>query len=171
MNTDTHTDLESVKLSTFSRLARLTVGALMLAIAMTQSEVLGTVAILPLLAIYPILSGILGYGLLELLFINQHRIERPTHLVMAARASLFVLGASLIAFAMASETALSWLALLAIFPVLMALLGSDLLGEAMATRRALQDMRKTVVPAGKARLINMPRHTAATQEHHPKQAA
>ena len=171
MNTYTQSNPEIAKLSMPSRIIRLALGTVLLAIPLAHSGMLDVLAVLPLLAIYPILTGILGYGLLELLVANQRSIERPPHLVITARASLLVLGSGLIAFVMASATAPAWLALFAIVPILMAVLDVELLGEVLATRRALQTKWGAANTAIPAQLFSMPTRSASSEEHHPKQAA
>jgi multidrug transporter EmrE-like cation transporter len=171
MNTDAQYNLEAAKLSMLSRSTRIALGALLLAIPMAQSGLLGALAVLPLLAIYPILTGILGYGFVELLAVNKRRLERPAHLVKAARASLIVLGIGLIGIVMFSETAPVWLALLGIFPILMGLLDSDLLGEAVVTRRALQASSKGEATFAQTHQLHKPTRTSVAEEFSPKQAA
>jgi hypothetical protein len=171
MTTQTYDNLESLKLSPQSRLTRIIIGSVLLAVPMTYSGVLGAMSLLPLLAIYPILTGILGYGLVELFIVNKPRVERPSHRVKLARISLLALGASLIATAMISETAPTWLALLGIFPVLMAALDSELFGEAMATRRAVHGAGKTKTFSAQTHSLTKPAHIPASRAFTPKQAA
>jgi hypothetical protein len=144
MYTDAQFNLESVKLSTLSRVTRIAFGAVLLAVTMSHGGVLGILAVLPLVAIYPILTGLLGYSLVELLFVNERRIERPARLGPVPRAVLLALGAGLIGAVMGGTGAPAWVALLGIYPILVGGLGVDLLGEAMMTRRALQSVAKPV---------------------------
>lgn len=171
MNTETQYNLEAVKLSMPSRITRIALGALFLAIPMAQSGVLGALAVLPLLAIYPILTGLLGYGFVELLAVNRRRLQRPARLLKTARASLLVLGIGLIAIVMFSETAPVWLALLGIFPMLMGLLDSDLLGEAVVTRRALQGTSKGISAVAQTHTLHKPIPVSDSKGFNTKQAA
>jgi hypothetical protein len=134
MNTYEQYNLEAEKLSMTSRIARIAIGAVLLAVPMSYSGVLGALAFLPLLAIYPILTGLLGYGFLELLVVNEERIARPLRMSMVSRTISLVIGAGLIAAVMATPAVPVWLALVGIFPVLMGILGSDLVGEGIVTR-------------------------------------
>jgi hypothetical protein len=121
-----------------SRIARIAVGAILLAIPMSYNGVLGALAYLPLVAIYPILTGLLGYGFVELLNVSKVRIERFVRLGNVSRTISLAIGAGLIAAVMATPAVPVWLALVGIFPVLMGILGSELVGESIVTRRALQ---------------------------------
>lgn len=171
MNTNPQFSLEDLRLSLTSRVSRLAIGALLLAIPMTQNGVLGELAVLPLLAIYPLLTAILGFGLVEVLLVNRRRDKPQTWLVKAARACLVILGSSLIAFVMVSEVAPVWLALLAIFPILMAVVGSDFVGEALAVRRTLQTVEKDIPLTVHTRLLHMPMRGKAHEAHNPQKAA
>jgi hypothetical protein len=125
------------KLSTVSRISRLVAGTVLLAIPMSTNGVLGSLAFLPLLAIYPILTGILGYGLVQML-IAEHRTAKQSALVPGAtRTGLLVLGVGLIGSVLVGS-APAWVALLGIFPVLMGTLGIGLVSDAPVLRRATQ---------------------------------
>jgi hypothetical protein len=171
MNTETQYNLEAVKLSMLSRITRIALGTLLLAIPMTHSGVLGALTVLPLVAVYPILTGLLGYGFVELLAVNRRRLQRPARLLKAARASLVALGIGLIAIVMVSETAPVWLALLGIFPMLMGLLDSDLLGEAVVTRRALQHTHTGAAAFAQTHTLHKPTRVSDGKDFDTKQAA
>lgn len=172
MNTYIRINLDDLRLSVTSRLIRLVIGAILIAIPMTQTEALGAMAILPLLGIYPVLTSILGFSLVEVLVIcNLLRTERPPLQVKVARTCLFILGTGLIAYVMGNEVAPAWLALVAIFPVLMGLLDSDLVGKALLTRRALEAMDKTTATILYAQTPRKPLQGNVSEPHKPKQAA
>lgn len=172
MNTYPQFNLDDLRLSLTSRFIRLVVGTLLIAIPMIQSNALGTLAVLPLLAIYPVLTAILGFSLVEVLVVsNLSRRERSSRQIKFARTSLFVLGTGLIAYVMGSAAAPAWLALAAIVPILMAILDSDLAGQVLATRRALQVMSKTSATVVHAHPSHIPTHSELFDEHNPKQAA
>jgi hypothetical protein len=94
--------------------------------------------VLPLLAIFPILTGILGYGLVDLLSVNEARIQAPLRLGKVSRTVSLLIGVGFIAAVMATPAVPAWLALVGIFPVLTGLLGAELVSEGVVTRRALQ---------------------------------
>lgn len=172
MNTYSKLNLDDIRLSQTSRIIRLAIGAMLIAIPMTHGGALGALAILPLLAIYPVLTGILGFGLVELLVANnQSRTKHQSPQVNVARSSLFIVGTGLIAFVMGSATAPAWLALVAIVPILMAILGSDIVGKALLTRRTLQVMNKTGATIVHAQTSSMPGQGNVFEQHNPKQAA
>lgn len=138
MHIDDHLNYEAEKLSTTSRISRIAFGVALVAFTMNHSGVLGALVALPLLAIYPILTGILGYGLVEQVFMQGRRVERPARITRAIRVSLVLLGIGLIGAVFSGATSQNWLALLGIYPILSGGLGLNLVGEAVATRRMLQ---------------------------------
>jgi len=131
-------NVEAGKLSTLSRITRTALGAALLGFTMTYDGVLGVFAALPLIAIYPILTAVLGYGLVELVSVRERRAARPAGLRRTMRVIHVTLGAVMIGVVMAGVTQQAWVALLGIYPILLGLLGSNLLGEAFRTRHALQ---------------------------------
>lgn len=171
MNTYEQFNVETGKLSMFSRLSRLLLGVLLLAIPMGHSGMLHSLAVLPLLAIYPILTSVLGCSLVKVLFANSRPLAQPPRRVKFARGSLLALGIGLIGSVLLSPTAPVWLALLGIFPVLMGALDSDLLGKAVMPAHARQTQdRKQATPL-QAQQPSKPMHPAVTEELHTKQAA
>lgn len=168
----TQLTMNDLRLSFMSRLIRLAIGALFIAIPMIQGGILDITAVLPLLAIYPIITGILGFGLIELLvFCNQRRTERPPQQVKVACTGLFIAGIGLIAFVMVSDVAPAWLALVAIYPILMAITGTDLIGKSLLTRRILQVMNKPTAKIVYAQSPKTPEQENISKLHNPKQAA
>jgi hypothetical protein len=139
MSTFNQFNATAQKLSTVSRISRLAAGTVLLAIPMSSTGVLGPLAMLPLLAIYPILTGILGYGLVGMLLVNHRAAKQSALLPSAARTGLLVLGAGLIGSVVAGS-APAWVALLGVFPVLMGALGIGLVSDALVSRRSLDSV-------------------------------
>lgn len=172
MNTYPQLTLNELRLSQASRTIRLVIGTLLIAIPMMQSSTLGTLAVLPLLAVYPVLTGILGFSLMELLVVRYRRQSgHQPRRVIFARTSLFIFGTGLIAYVMGSEIAPAWLALVAIFPILMAVLGTDLVSNVLLTRRVLQASGKSIATIVQAQPTNVLIQDDAFKQHSPKQAA
>lgn len=147
MNTFDQINVEAAKLSLFSRFTRLVLGALLLGFPMSHQGELGAMTLLPLLAIYPILSAAIGYGLVSVLISSRTRINRTAHLGTVTRVLLVALGAGLIGSVMAGAALPVWVALLGIAPILAGVLGSDLAGEAVVTQTALKLVGGTAVHA------------------------
>ena len=102
-------------------------------------------AVLPLLAIYPILTGILGFGLVEVMAVsNRCRSEGPTRKVRLSCTCLLTVGTCIIIFVMGNEILPAWVALAAMFLLLMAILGLDQIGKILLSRRGLEVKNKSI---------------------------
>ena len=144
MNTKTQLNRDDLRLSLMSRLIRLVIGTLLFVVPYIQIDPPAIMAILPLLAIYPIFTGILGFGLVEVLAVSsQCRSENPPRQVKVVCTCLFTLGTGLIAFVMGNEMLPAWLALAAIFLLLIAILGLDKIGKIIFSKHTLQTRDKT----------------------------
>jgi len=170
MHTYEQENFEAEKLSPISRITRIVFGVALVAIAMSHSGVLGALAVLPLLAIYPILSGIIGYGLVEQLFMQGHS-ERPVHITRAIHVSKVVLGVVMIGAVMSGVTSQTWLALLGIYPILSGGFGLSLLGEAVRTRRVLQHAARVYPMTEQARPLSKTMRSTVTADARSKKAA
>jgi hypothetical protein len=144
MNTKIRLNRDDLRLSLMSRLIRLAIGTLLFAVPYIQNDPPAIMAVLPLLAIYPILTGILGFGLVEVLAIsNQCRSESPPRQVKVVCICLFTFGTGLIAFVMGNDMLPAWLALAAMFLLLVAILGLDKIGNLLFNKRTLQAKNET----------------------------
>jgi hypothetical protein len=171
MHTGEQFDVEAGKLSTTSRITRIALGAALLGFTMTHDGVLGVFAVLPLLAIYPILSGVLGYGLVELAAVRERRAARPAGLRRTIRAIHVIFGSVLIGAVMAGVTQQVWLALLGIYPILLGILGANLLGEAFRTRHALQRAGRVYPASSQIPSLSKKARPAVTIDDHAQKAA
>jgi hypothetical protein len=118
------------KLNTTSRISRILIGSGMIGIIMAASGPLGYLTLLPLLAIYPLMTGLLGEDPINGLLgrwqggYNGHCFKPIT------RTALLAVGAGAIGVVMTSpEGAVSVagiIALFSVFPVMAGLFGEDL---------------------------------------------
>lgn len=171
MNTYQQSNLDAEKLSSVSRVTRIAFGVALLAFTMTYNGVLGVLAVLPLIAVYPILTGILGYGLVELALVRGRHAERPASLRRTSRVIHVIVGVALIGAVMAGVTQQAWLALLGIYPILLGALGTNLLSEAFATRRVLQGAGRVYQMGSQAQRPGNKARAAVTAHHHAQKAA
>lgn len=125
--------MKTTELSTASRVRRIVTGGAFIAIAMSASGPLGYLTLLPLLAIYPILTGLFGEDPLDGLLANwqggfEGRCFRPS-----TRVALLVVGVAAIGVMMVSPEHVGVRALLAfaaVYPVMAGLFGEDLISLA-----------------------------------------
>jgi len=144
VDTNTQINRDDLRLSLISRIIRLIIGILLFEIPFIQGEVSGIMAVLPLIALYPFITGILGFGLVEVMAVsNQCRSEHPPRQVKISCACLFTAGVGLIVLVIGNEILPAWLALAAIFLLLMAILGMDQVGKLLLNRRMQRVKNKT----------------------------
>lgn len=136
MNDNTQINRDDLRLSLTSRIIRIILGFMLFTIPFFQGEITGAITLLPLLAIYPFLTGILGFGLVEVMAVsNQCRSENPPRQVKFGCTCLFTLGTGVIVFVMLNEILPAWVALAPIFLLLMAILGFNQFGKVLFGRR------------------------------------
>lgn len=125
MNTYT-TQQQYGDLSTGQRGARLVAGMVLILGAMFYQGAFSTVAALPLIAVYPVITGLIGVDPIYLLW--QKYFGSHTEFTLFSRGLLITTAAVLIGSVMASEGELGWrgiFALVAVYPVLAAIIGKD----------------------------------------------
>jgi len=117
------------QISYTNRVNRVVIGAGLIAITMFSSGPLGYLALLPLLAIYPLATGMIGEdpidGVITRWFENYDQYTfRPS-----SRAALLFVGAGAIGMVMLNPTNLAatgWLTLAAVYPIMAGMFGEDL---------------------------------------------
>jgi hypothetical protein len=165
--------IKRTELSTSARVRRIVTGSIFIGIVMGTTGPLGYLTLLPLLAIYPILTGLMGEDFLDGLLANwkggfEGECFRPS-----TRVALLGLGVAAIGAIMLSPENVGVRALLAIaavYPIMAGLFGEDLISRAFGfggkkqmaqvverSVKAAPRSRKTVVVAG---------HRTATARHH-----
>lgn len=125
-------------LSTASRVRRLITGSVMIGIVMNVTGPLGYLALLPLLAVYPLLTGMIGEDPLNGLLANWQGGFEGKSFAPSTRVALLLLGAVAIAALMVSPDGAglrSWLAIAALYPIMMGLFGEDLVTIALGFGR------------------------------------
>lgn len=130
-----------------SRVRRIVTGSALIGIAMSATGSLGYLALLPLLAIYPIITGLLGEDPIDGLLANwqggfEGKCFRPS-----TRVALLAVGGVAIGVMMASPEHVGIRALLAIaavYPVMAGLFGEDLLSLALGFSKATQQAVRPV---------------------------
>ena len=112
-----HKVIKKTKLSISARVRRIVTGSIFIGIVMGSTGPLGYLTLLPLLAVYPILTGMIGEDFLDGLLANweggfEGKCFRPS-----SRVALLVLGVAAIGAIMVSPENVGVRALLAIAAV------------------------------------------------------
>ena len=121
------TDAEN--LNGFSQASRAVLGCLLILIAMIAPKTpLGWLAVLPLVAVYPVFTAITGWNPVKTLYTKTRFAQRALHLSMVTRVVLAAVGVAAIGSVYVTPGVLSYMAvlpLLGIYPVFAAILGAD----------------------------------------------
>lgn len=121
--------IKQSELSTTSRVIRLVVGSIFIGTVMSSSGQLGYLTLLPLLAIYPILTGIIGEDPLDTLFNKWQGGFEGECYSPSNRIALVGLGGLAISVMMLSPESVglrAFLALVSVYPIMAGLFGEDL---------------------------------------------
>lgn len=128
MNT-TITHKAITNLSTASRTARIALGvAFLLEVMTTRQAPLGTLAIWPLLAIYPLFTGLVGWDPLKEVCRDVCFSKHLLHLNKTTRTCCYAIGIAMLSSVYIVTGAPGWLILLplmAIYPIYIAVLGEE----------------------------------------------
>jgi hypothetical protein len=143
------------ELSTASRVRRIITGGVLISIAMSATGPMGYMALLPLVAIYPILTGLFGKDPIDGIVGNWQggfdgRCFRPS-----TRIGLLVMGAVAVAFIMFSPDYVAIRALLAlasVYFVMAGLFGEDLISLAVGYAQKNHVLRRAVLATNKVSL-------------------
>ena len=117
------------QLNISNRIARIAIGAGLIGIVMATSGPLGYLALLPLLAVYPLLTGMLGEDPIDGIVTNWFGGYAGHSFRPSTRVALLVVGAGAIGIVMGnpySVSALGWIGLLSVYPIMAGLFGEDL---------------------------------------------
>lgn len=128
------TVIKQTELSTISRVFRLVAGSIFIGIVMSSSGELGYLTLLPLLAIYPILTGIIGEDPLDGMFANWQGGFEGERFSPSSRVALLALGGVAIGTMMLSPESVgvrAFLALVSVYPIMAGLFGEDLVTIAL----------------------------------------
>lgn len=158
-------------LSTVSRVRRIIIGSAFIGIAMSATGPLGYLTLLPLLAIYPILTGLFGEDPIDGLLANwqggsEGRLFRPS-----TRVGLLTVGAVSIGVMMLSPEHVgirALLALAAVYPVMAGLFGEDLVSLTLGFGKEKQATTKVAsekVTSAVVKTVPLPRKPVEVHHH------
>ena len=161
--------IKKTELSTSARVRRIVTGSIFIGIVMGSTGPLGYLTLLPLLAVYPILTGMIGEDFLDGLLANweggfEGKCFRPS-----SRVALLVLGVAAIGAIMVSPENVGVRALLAIaavYPIMAGLFGEDLISMAFGFGGKQTERVESVKTAPRARKAAVVRHHAIPARHH-----
>lgn len=128
------TTIKQSELSTAARVRRVITGSVFIGIVMNTTGPLGYLALLPLLAVYPLLTGMIGEDPIDGLFANWQGGFEGECFRPSSRVALLVLGGTAIGALMISPESMGIRALLAlasVYPIMAGLFGEDLVSAAL----------------------------------------
>lgn len=128
------TVIKQTELSTTSRVIRIVAGSILIGITMNATGQLGFLALLPLLAIYPIATGLVGEDPLDNLFARWKGGFEGESFSPSSRIALLGLGGVAIGAIMVSPESVgirASLALASVYPIMAGLFGEDLVSIAL----------------------------------------
>ena len=161
------TAAKRTELSIASRLFRLVVGGLFIGTVMSSSGQLGYLTVLPLLAIYPIMTAIIGEDPLDTLFADWKGGFESDCFSPSSRIALVGLGALAVGAVMLSPENVgirAFLALVSVYPILAGLFGEDLVSTALGLGRKQKDVEVTQ-PERPVRLVHSTRVTGSAHQY------
>ena len=138
------TTFKKAELNTAARVSRIAIGSIFIGIVMNTAGPLGYLAVLPLLAIYPILTGLFGEDPIDGLLANWQGGFEGECLRPSSRVALLALGATAIGAVMISPESVgirATLALVAVYPIMAGLFGEDLFTTALGFGKEKQQAR------------------------------
>ena len=167
------TAIKKTELNTTVRVSRIAIGSIFIGIAMNTAGPLGYLSVLPLLAIYPVLTGMFGEDPVDSLLANweggfEGKCFRPS-----SRVALLALGGTAIGAILLSPENVgirATLAFLAVYPIMAGLFGEDLLSIALGfgkEKQQAQNLEPRVKVAHRRREVAVVGfRTAATAQLH-----
>ena len=150
-------------LSNASRVRRIITGSVFIGILMNATGPLGYLTLLPLLAVYPLLTGMIGEDPIDGLLANwqggyQGECFRPS-----SRVALLILGGAAIGALMVSPENVGirgLIALVAVYPIMAGLFGEDLVSRALSFGN-----KKQQVPVTRTATVHRVRKTVVVGQH------
>ena len=161
-------DIHESQLNMINRATRIAIGVVLIGITMSASGTLGYLALLPLLAIYPLATGLLGEDPIDGMVTNwlggfKGHCFRPS-----SRIALLAVGAGAIGIFMInpqSLVSLEWLTLASIYPIMAGLFGEDLFSSVFSGLFAGQEQVETRQPTTHQHVVGI-KHQETTVHHH-----
>lgn len=164
--------IKKTELTTAARVRRIVIGSVFIGIVMGTTGPLGYLTLLPLLAVYPILTGLMGEDFLDGLLASWKGGFEGACFRPSTRVALLVLGAGAIGAMMVSPENVGLRALLAIaalYPIMAGLFGEDLISLAFGfggKKQTAQVVERSVKAAPRSRKTVAAGHRTATARHH-----
>ena len=128
-------NIKQSELSTAARVRRIITGSVFIGIVLNATGPLGYLTLLPLLAVYPLLTGMIGEDPIDGLLANWQGGFEGECFRPSSRVALLVLGGAGIGALMMSPESVGirgFLAIAAIYPIMAGLFGEDLLSVALS---------------------------------------
>ncbi len=166
------TTFKKTELNTAARVRRVAIGSIFIGIVMNMTGPLGYLAVLPLLAIYPILTGLFGEDPIDGLLANWQGGFEGECFRPSSRVALLALGGTAIGAVMLSPESVgirAALALVAVYPIMAGLFGEDLLATALGFGKKKQQDRiaeSSVEVAHVTQKVAVVGHRTTTVHHH-----
>ena len=166
------TTTNNSELNTTSRVRRVVIGGALIGIVMNATGPLGYLAVLPLLAIYPILTGLFGEDPVDGLLTNWEGGFEGKCFRSSTRVALLALGGVAIAVMMMSPENVGirgTLALASIYPIMAGLFGEDLLSLALGFGKEKQQVPSAEQPVKvvtRRRKVAVAGYRTASAHHH-----
>lgn len=166
------TAIKKSELSTASRIRRIIIGSVFIGIVMSATGPLGYLPLLPLLAVYPLLTGMIGEDPIDGLLANWEGGFEGECFRPSSRVALLVLGAGAIGALMLSPENVgirAMLAIAAIYPIMAGLFGEDLISLAFGFGRkteTAQVVERSVKVTHRVRKTVVLGHRTAMAHHH-----
>lgn len=157
-------DTRQSQLNTGNRIVRIMIGAGFIGLTMATSGSLGYLTLLPLLAVYPLLTGLVGEDPIDGLVTywlggyGDHCF-RPS-----SRVALLAVGMGAIGIVMGgpqSLASMTWIGLISVYPIMAGLFGEDLF-SAMFSKRGRVESRR---PVASQPVVGI-KHREITVHHH-----
>lgn len=152
------------QLNSINRTVRILIGMGFIGAVMATSGSLGYLTLLPLLAVYPLITGLVGEDPIDGLVTDwlggyEDHCFRPS-----SRVALLAVGVGAIGVVMAnpqSVASLGWIALASVYPIMAGLFGEDLFSAMFRGRGRVESHR----PVASQPVVGI-KHREATVQHH-----
>ena len=157
-------DIRQSQLNTINRIARILVGVSFIGFTMAISGPLGYLTLLPLLAIYPLITGMVGEDPIDGMVTHWLGGYEDFCFRPSSRVALIAVGVGAIGIVMGnpqSLASLGWLALVSVSPIMAGLFGEDLFAVILSG----QGRVKTRRPVASQPVVDIKRREVTIHHH------
>lgn len=157
-------DIRQSQLNTINRITRILVGVSFIGFTMATSGPLGYLALLPLLAVYPLITGMVGEDPIDGIATNWMGGYQGHCFRASSRVALLIIGVGAIGIVMGNPQNLAsqgWIALASIYPIMAGLFGEDLFAVVLSELGRVKAHR----PVASQPVVGI-KHREATVHHH-----